>query len=126
MQSHGAVISHIKLRGNHKVTVRRMVSRATFNCNIFTGNIMCYFHMWGNLGDKRDTYCNSVIMYVWKMQMILKECWKCDVYTGCDVECIRRESFICDIYSGVPEHLSVKQEQVNRDYLASSCSHKSA
>lgn len=31
-----------------------MVSRAKFNCNIFTGNMMCYFRMWGNLRDKKQ------------------------------------------------------------------------
>ncbi len=85
--------------------------------------------MWGNLRDKSDTYCNSPIIYAWKMQMTLKEYWKCNVYKGYDVKCIRnkqRESFICDIYLLVPRHEAVSQEQVNIDYFASSFSHKSA
>jgi len=43
LQSPGAAISHIKQRGNHKVTVQPMVSGAKFNCNISSMNILFLF-----------------------------------------------------------------------------------
>lgn len=86
MQSQGAVISHVKQRGNHGVTVQPVVSGAKIHAQYFQWEYngvlsICGAATGGGGGDESNTFCGGAIMYARKMQMTAggerEECAAC-------------------------------------------------
>lgn len=71
MQSQGAVISHVKQRGNHGVTVQPVVSGTKIHAQYFQREYNGVLSICGAArgGDESNTYCGGAIMYARKMQM---------------------------------------------------------